>query len=316
MMRTIVVPLDETGLSSRVLPVAAHLANHSGAGIVLLPHRVYYLRRATSDLVHGSEAAAARLRSRGIAVQVDGRAGQTVDVIVDVAGRPDVTHIVMATPPRSELASAVRGDVVEDTLRRAPVPVVLVTTSTREVEACPFDRILVPLDGSLEAERALPAVAALGRDARSATLLLLRVIEPVRLRTRTLAPAATRAYLQSSQAQARGYLEVLAAQLRVTVPRVDVRVVVGDPARVIGALADQYAAAIAMVTRGRATLGRLLLGSVTRTVLRHTGGPLLLLAPAAVDRPQQTVDAPTHRAATTGMLHAPSTEPVGIGRQL
>jgi len=117
-----------------------------------------------------------------------------------------------------------------------------------------FDRILVPLDGSPRAERALDLLPALPcRD-----VLLLRVTGV------------------EGERDAADYLSPIAADLAARGMAVEARTVVGDPAeRIVEAAAAVDL--IAMTSRGRGAGGQLLFGSVADRVARHAPAPTLIV---------------------------------------
>jgi nucleotide-binding universal stress UspA family protein len=130
--------------------------------------------------------------------------------------------------------------------------------------------ILVPLDGSPLAERALPYAEAIARQAR-ATVLLVRMLA---------LPAATAlaepggVLLPEARAYLRGHADRLAARGL----DADARVIHADAAEgILQEAASREATLIVMATHGRTGLGRLLFGSVAETVLRGTTAPLLLV---------------------------------------
>jgi nucleotide-binding universal stress UspA family protein len=133
-------------------------------------------------------------------------------------------------------------------------------------------RILVPLDGSRQAEAALDAAVQFARD--GAVLVLLRAVE-----------APTQLGADPTEAQARavreaeGYLEAAAARARgFGAGEVETSVWYGPPVEAIAEAAKfREADLIVMSTHGRSGLARLLLGSVAESVLRSATLPVLLL---------------------------------------
>jgi nucleotide-binding universal stress UspA family protein len=134
--------------------------------------------------------------------------------------------------------------------------------------------VLVPLDGSRLAERALDTATGFARE--GAKVVLLRAAE-----------AHTAPFADPSAAQvtvieeAEAYLAAVAARLR-SAGATDVETTVwyGAPAESIAEAAGlRKADLIVMSTHGRSGLGRLMLGSVAETVLRSTSTPILLLRP-------------------------------------
>jgi nucleotide-binding universal stress UspA family protein len=326
-MKSILVPLDGSLLSWCAFPYAARLASRTGAGIILLrasetPDSTPSRRSGRpipgasgpeetgSAIARELESAAEPLRNQGLSVTINLCRGRLADALLEVAATSAASHVVMAARDGGDLRRMLFGTMADDIARRTPVPVILVTARSQVSDGRALDCILVPLDGSPEAEQVLPAATALANEA-AARLLLLRVVEPVPLRARAHAPAATRAYLEESRCEAHAYLNGLVARLRDTVARIDVRVMAGDPARVITALADEQEAAVAMAPAGRGPFGRARLGSVARAVLRHARVPLLLLPPAAV---APAPGGATERAAALGAPDAGVTQAAGAGR--
>jgi nucleotide-binding universal stress UspA family protein len=129
--------------------------------------------------------------------------------------------------------------------------------------------ILVPLDGSLLSERALPYAAELAR-AAGASLTLIRA-----------ADAHPRLHLgvhQRHAADASNYLRAHADQLRAHDLVVNTAVVPGEPPRaLVSEIERRQPDLVVMSTHGRSGVDRLVHGSVTDTVLSHVGCPVMLV---------------------------------------
>jgi nucleotide-binding universal stress UspA family protein len=132
--------------------------------------------------------------------------------------------------------------------------------------------ILVPLDGSPLAERALPHAEALAT-ATGARLALIRAVQH-----HAFLGVDTPAERVTAMAEAEAYLTELADLLIGRGFIVDTGVVYGGAAAAILAEAERREATmIAMATHGRGGFGRLRYGSVAEAVLRRTTTPLLLI---------------------------------------
>lgn len=131
--------------------------------------------------------------------------------------------------------------------------------------------ILVPLDGSPLAERALPYAETIARQMH-APLLLVRMLA---LPTSAAALAMpTGDFLPEAEA----YLETQAARLIAHGISTDTRVLYADAAEgILQEAESQGADLIVMATHGRTGLGRLVFGSVAEQILRRTKTPLLLV---------------------------------------
>jgi len=139
-------------------------------------------------------------------------------------------------------------------------------------------RIMVPLDGSELAERALAPAAELSRDS-SATLVLVRATEAPVL----LGSDPTEAQVTVVR-EAEAYLDEQARRLRQQgIARVETSVWYGPAASsLVEAAQRRQVDLIVMSSHGRSGLGRLVLGSVAESVLRAISTSILLVrAPSA-----------------------------------
>jgi nucleotide-binding universal stress UspA family protein len=148
--------------------------------------------------------------------------------------------------------------------------------------------ILVPLDGSVLAETALPEALELARE-RGARLLLVRAAEA----HTPVAVDPTQAQVRVVQ-EAEAYLASVKARLAATgMTDIETSVWYGSPAyAIVEAARLRRADLIVMTTHGRTGLGRLILGSVAESVLRGTTTPILLLR-----APEAPVETPAGRPA-------------------
>jgi nucleotide-binding universal stress UspA family protein len=139
-----------------------------------------------------------------------------------------------------------------------------------------LDRILVPLDGSALAEVALDRAADLARGAAS-TIVLLRAAEAHVLPGLDPTDAQVAVVREAEE-----YLAAAANRLRAGgVKHVETSVWYGQPAEsIVEAARARKADLIVMASHGRSGLGRLILGSVTESVLRATDTPILLVRAA------------------------------------
>jgi nucleotide-binding universal stress UspA family protein len=137
-----------------------------------------------------------------------------------------------------------------------------------------FRTILVPLDGSVLAEKALPPALQIARRA-GATLHLTCVLTPQARTDNPLHPGIPR--------DEQTALDLSAWRVRQAAPGLSVQTsLVEGP--VAPMLAEHAAAVganlIVMTTHGRGSLSRFWLGSVTDEMVRRTTVPLLVLRPA------------------------------------
>ena len=140
-------------------------------------------------------------------------------------------------------------------------------------------RILVPLDGSPLAERALPVAVSLARKAH--TSIELVGVQPFIVEYTGDAVMAGGVIERAAARQLERYLEQTASHIRHNSGvSVSCQILHGEPATRIAALAKaRRAGLIVMTTHGRGGLARLWLGSVADQLLRVTRTPVLLLHP-------------------------------------
>lgn len=157
-MDRIVVPLDESALSERALPIAQQIGRQTGASVQLVevvpPDEVDRANRFLQDR-------ASTLSGVDASVEViASETGQPVaDAIRAGLGTRDESLLCMTSHGRSGLGAALLGSTAEDLLRGSDRPVLIVG---REC-ALPWPghrrTLLVPVDGSEEGERILRSVA-------------------------------------------------------------------------------------------------------------------------------------------------------------
>lgn len=301
MFKSVLVPLDGSVLSARALPFARRLAHAAGARVIAvrahLPTDDLGLRLEYTELSLDKrsdmerEAAQAEFQSaidglRKDGLDVDGHfvEGRAADVIFDTAASTRANLIVMSTRGRSGLGRVLYGSVADEILRRVPVPVLLVSAACTRTwaEDQPLLPVIVPLDGSERAQRAVwPArdlAVSLGSE-----LLLLSVVESIAVYPyRHLEAIGDLGELL--EARAGHYLDLVAEKLRSdSAVAVSTRIARGDAAAEICAVAREVgASAIAMATHGRGGIARLLLGSVATRTLHQSSVPVLIYRPVEV----------------------------------
>lgn len=156
-------------------------------------------------------------------------------------------------------------------------------------QAAPGMTILVPSDGSAVSARALPYALALASE-EAAEIILLMVIEkeePIRNlvgRVTESSEDLTRKAIK----QAKEELLALGMTVEGTVPvQLTHLVRVGDPAKQIGAVAEEVEAdLLVMSSHGRGAAGRWTFGSVADQVARSPGPPVMIVRVAEGQEPQ------------------------------
>ena len=142
-----------------------------------------------------------------------------------------------------------------------------------------FQRILVPLDGSPRAERALPVAIRLAR-ASGGTVVLMRVAGT----PTTLAPVPApypgtlRAMLDTDLAEARAYLEALTGGSGLSDVHTEINVIEGPTAnRILWEAEAGHVDLIVLCSHGYTGFKRWALGSVAEKVAHYAPVPVLLL---------------------------------------
>jgi nucleotide-binding universal stress UspA family protein len=190
-MRTMLVALDGSAESETILPAAAALAGSGGYEIVLLavwetagqependdPRLLDLSARGMRYVEAYLNARRPDLEAIGLRVRAEARTGHPAVEIISAAQDLGADMIAMSTHGRT--AAGRRGSIADKVLRGAPVPVLAVGPLVREEAEgpLPIGRILAPLDGSSEAESALPLAIELARSL-DARIDLIRVVTP------------------------------------------------------------------------------------------------------------------------------------------
>ena len=142
-----------------------------------------------------------------------------------------------------------------------------------------FKRVLVPLDGSKRAERALPVAARIARETNG-SLVLVRIVS---IATELwpyvdLEAAHTQAVVETEMLEAANYLQRIAAISELEGILVNTVVMHGPTASTILRVALSYKAdLIAICSRGYTGMTRWVMGSVADKISRHAAVPVLVL---------------------------------------
>jgi nucleotide-binding universal stress UspA family protein len=153
--------------------------------------------------------------------------------------------------------------------------------------------VLVPLDGSPEAEQAIPYAQAVLR--RGGNVLLFRAVsdlgalvanDPTRTEWQWAHKPAPEAALAAELNGARAALQQIVSQQPASPVHWSVEVALGDPAsQILETIAQRGPDLVAMTTAGRGTLGRVVFGSVADRIVRTSPVPVLLVRPASTAAP-------------------------------
>jgi nucleotide-binding universal stress UspA family protein len=300
MIKRILVPLDGSGTAERALPLAWGIAARTGAEVLLLSAVVPGEHWAGPALVNPSDedercAAEDYLQSvarptivRRLNTRIFAIPGRAASVITGAAEAEECDLIIMTTQGRSGLSTWVVGSVADKVRQSGQTPLLLIHARRGIVPpVTEVHRILVPLDGSELAERALPLAQDLARAFHAGLVIQQIVVPPTAFFTDYLPPNA----IEEVRGTARAYLDKIAGTVRDAGIEAEFRVDVGLPSQTILALADSGAVdMIAMTTHARSALGRFVMGSVAESVSRHADVPCLIVP--ARDNPAPEADKP------------------------
>ena len=146
-----------------------------------------------------------------------------------------------------------------------------------------INKILVPLDGSDLAEKAIPYALEMAQKF-DATIVLVRVLHP-HLVMSDYGAGLYHELVALEKNEAKSYLDTLCLKLQKSHPYVERKILAGGlVAQAIIDLAQEISAdVIVMSTHGRSGLGRWVYGSVATKVLQHAKCPVLIVRPQAID---------------------------------
>jgi nucleotide-binding universal stress UspA family protein len=328
MIQKIMVPLDGTRFAEAALPYAMYLAKRDGAALqlatvwqplpVLIETREWQKQldeweesRRTEDRRYLTEVARRAGKALGRTVSVRYMLGRPAEELASQAEESRVDLMVMATHGRGTANRMWLGSVADGCVRGGTVPVLLVRPRENlpEVEiapARPFHKILVPLDGSTLAERALRKSLLAGSSPATTEITLLAVVGfPVPMPTPEGGVALDSQDLLAAQKEsAESHLRRMAEHIAPWGCKVTTRVIVGTvtwQAIVDFAAAGEYDL-IAMATHGRGGAARFLLGSVADKVMRSSPVPTLLFHPSVGSGRREDAQLGIEEKLTPGVL--------------
>lgn len=273
----ILVPLDGSKNAENAIPIAALIMNTFDCDVEFIQ-----AREADTDDVEENKRAADLFQSyalkRADHFGIDrGRAtatsvfGAAAAAVLDAAEEPGVRGIVLASHGRGGFRSALFGSVADRIIRGATIPVLVVPG----VGGPPTEiaQILVTLDGSKVAERALEPARRIAKTV-GAKLALLRAYSVV-------SPAAA-AYPYLPPEVPRQIADAASEYVKETAQTGEESLVVqGDAAAGIVAAANTLDAdLVVMSSHGKSFSKRFILGSTTDRVMHELHRPLLIIPPA------------------------------------
>jgi len=299
--RLICVPLDGSPFAEQALPAAAEIARRSGAmlQLALVHHPVPALatalevpeieaqldqeNRVREQTYLGSIVERVRMTANVpvTGALLDGAVADALQVHVEES---QADLVVITTHGRGPMSRFWLGSVADHLMRRLHVPVLIIRPngSTPQLE---LKTILVALDGSSFAERALDVAVTLGKPFGAAFGLVMVIEPPLPIADPSglaVLPAMAETEKQLRSGASR-YLDGIAGRLRQEGHVVRTYAVEGPrAAEAIIAQADVTDAdLIVLASHGAGGFERLVLGSVADKVIRASSHPTLIVRPPA-----------------------------------
>lgn len=296
MYRNIMVPVDGSPFSREAVLHGLRIASQSGATLRLVRVGTSSILGAGPDAFLSENQALRQIQAVELAdlysIAAECRAhstvtvtaaiqnGPVVDALIGYARRQNVDLIVMRSHVRKGFARVWFGSVADALIRESGIPVLVVkapSVATALESGFHYNRILVPLDGSLLAEQSLDAAVSLAR-IDGASITLLRVLPSSGRLNGELESSIGPATAKEVSA-AQHYLETcLASERGISVLR---RVMISDdvPGTILSTAEILEADLIAIATHGRGAISRARVGSVADVVVRKAPISTMVIHP-------------------------------------
>jgi nucleotide-binding universal stress UspA family protein len=309
MFRSIVVPLDGSAFAAEALPYIPLLAA-PGATVTLVrvtePHRdllpfgharhAAEAERLRTSLGRDLDQRAEPLRAAGLTVTSDVRTGHAADEILVCAREHASDLIAMTTHGKSGLGGLARGSVTNRVLHGAKTAVFTFRPTGAGIAATPaFETIVVPLDGSAFAARAVPVAQHLaGRLGASVAVVeavqreypMMYASDP--LMEPTIADMALwEDVAKQAESDAERYVREVSAWLNEAGVTATGTAVPGEAAECVQEVVSHAAhPLIVMTSHGHTGITRWALGSVAERLVTSASCPLVILRMAEEESAQ------------------------------
>lgn len=310
MQPQILVPLDGSEQAEAIIPPVLALARATHSVVTLLKVNVPFVLQTPVAWTSPSEwteeesllshdylaSIARRLLAQRVKVHIEVGSGHVAANIVAYAEKnPAVALIALATHARNGLARFALGSITEQVIHETTKPVVLLHPSHEPATAMPTalalsrtspttaHTILVPLDGTTSAERALVPVQRVAT-LSGATVVLVSVVhlmEEKRSNKDNERVVGSSVTIKAQAAVLRmraAYLERKARQLRAAGVRVRTEVIIGKPAvEIQHACMQEHATMVVMAVHERNLFQRICQSSTAVDIVRDVHLPVMLV---------------------------------------
>jgi nucleotide-binding universal stress UspA family protein len=287
MSQRILVPIEGSARDAEALAVARHIAHQLAAEIVLM--HVAPIMFETNDVLAAEQRLdeyARALRAEGIGAHFLMEYGNPSTEIAAAGERQQAQMIVLAPEHRAFVETLWHPRVSSGLLGSATAPLFILPdvepeNDPVELLSAPDARVIVAVDGSANAEAALPAAILFAR-AYARPLLLARVVAPIFMLGSGVEVVKARHDAQyAEEAEAHHYLMELRQRLaREGDIRMDTVELIGPVADHLIRLAASYPGSLlVMGSHGRSGLARAVIGSVAAAVMRQATTPVVIVPP-------------------------------------
>ncbi|MDA1348971.1 MAG: universal stress protein [Chloroflexi bacterium] len=281
MFKKVLVPLDRSELASEILPYVSWLAGRLQAKVVLMSSISPSRGSETSEADVKSELdrVGDALANLGVRSESVVTKGDPAEEILRVAQLEGCDIIAMSTHGRSSLGRGVMGSVTDQVVRRSPIPTLALSSQHHEdvKHSRPLAKIVLSLDGTPRAEKAVPYVEELAKSL-ALDVLLVRVIDTGGPYVGLLEDTRFIKVDPEIKAEATAYIREVARKMTAQGLNVEWKILEGTPTESILRLVRETPDDLmVLASRGHAGLTRLLEGSVAETVVRGSGRPVLVL---------------------------------------
>jgi nucleotide-binding universal stress UspA family protein len=287
MWKRILVPLDGSNLAERALAYVEELATAFNSEVILLyvsePKEEQYRPMHQLYLEEVAKRVKEHVKKRA-RIKMALLTGEAAEEIINYARKNKASVIIMASHGRSGITAWVMGNVANNVLRAAEVPVLLIRVTKPSRKVPPkrlVERVLLPLDGSERGEVAVPYVKKLINKLGVEVILLGVVAAGQHIRTvggldYILYPEAE---LELVKAEAKEYLDRVYQRLKGGRGALRLELKVSDDvAGEIIKFADKAKATlIAISAHGHSGIEKWVFGSVANKIVQASKIPVLVV---------------------------------------
>lgn len=231
------------------------------------------------------EQQAEEVKAKGFEVETVVQIGRPADEILE--STHDVDMIVIATHGRTGIARWWLGSVADEVIKESACPTLVIGPNVEtDLEHYEVNRILLPLDGSQNAEQAIP-LAAFIADKTGAELAIVRAMSLTAVSYDPGMSVYSADLITAMEDSVKAYLQGVAERLGSR--KVETTMLMGSAGEsILDYLKEKPANLVVSTTHGRTGIKRAALGSTTGRLL-HGPAPVLIFRPSE-DEPGDIVD--------------------------